>query len=244
MGIFKTIWAVATVNSEFNRYNKNIPAFDALRAAGDDEGERALILEKSQDFAQAISSKLGISYEFYGLENIPEDGAFLLVANHQSFADVLAIYYVMDKYPIGFIAKSEFRSWKSLAKCIAYTRSIFIERGNGRQAVQILKDAADLFKRGYRLAIFPEGHRSKGHDMKEFKPGSLKFAQKGKVPILPVSIDGGYKVFEIDNNFHTPTRMKLKFHPLVHIEEMSRSEQTEAFKQVEQTIRDGLEDLV
>ena len=52
----------------------------------------------------------------------------LIVANHQSYADILAMIYVIRKFQIGFIAKSEFTVFKPLAKAINYTRSLFLKR--------------------------------------------------------------------------------------------------------------------
>ena len=54
----------------------------------------------------------------------------------------------------------------------------------------------DLLNRGKSLIIFPEGTRSKGGPVAEFKSGSLRIAVKAKVPVVPVVIDGSYKVME------------------------------------------------
>ena len=75
--------------------------------------------------------------------------------------------------------------------------------------------------------------------MGEFKPGAFKFAEKAKVPILPVTLDGGYRLLE-EKGTYQPTTVRITVHPLVHIENMSKAEQKEVAAQVEETIRSAL----
>jgi len=92
---------------------------------------------------------------------------------------------------------------------------------------------------GFNLLIFPEGTRSKGPEMGEFKAGAFKFAEKAKVPILPVTIDGSYRFFEEKGTWQ-PAHVKLTAHPLVHIEQMDKEAQKEAAKQIEATVKSAL----
>ena len=79
----------------------------------------------------------------------------------------------------------------------------------------------------------------KSHEMAEFKGGAFKFAEKGKVPILPVTLDGGYKLLE-EKGTYQPAHVKITVHPLVHIEEMDKHQQKEAAAEIEATIRSAL----
>ena len=115
-------------------------------------------------------------------------------------------------------------STKVLRDAIILTRSIFLDRGNPRAAVKAVGEVKDLLDKGFNMAIFPEGTRSQGHEMGEFKPGAFKFAEKGKVPVLPMTLDGSYKLFE-EKGSYQPCHIKITIHPLVHLEEMSKEEQ-------------------
>ena len=75
--------------------------------------------------------------------------------------------------------------------------------------------------------------------MAEFKGGAFKFAEKAKVPILPVTLDGGYKLLE-EKGTYQPAHVKITVHPLVHIEEMDKHQQKEAAAEIEATIRSAL----
>lgn len=243
MNPFKTIPAGITILKEMNRFNNMAPKFEILRKEEKFEEERALILSGTTYFADVVSKKIGITYDIQGEENIPDHGPLLIVANHQSYADILAMIYVMRKFQIGFIAKSEFTGFKPLAKAIEYTRSLFIKRGDARAAIQTLNEAADLMKKGFSLVIFPEGTRSQSSEMSEFKAGSFKFAQKAKVPILPVTLEGGYHFWE-EKGTVQPCTIHVKIHPLVHFEEMDRKTQNAAHVEIEKTIREGLSDIL
>ncbi|MBQ9519124.1 MAG: 1-acyl-sn-glycerol-3-phosphate acyltransferase, partial [Firmicutes bacterium] len=61
-------------------------------------------------------------------------------------------------------------------------------------------NAYEQLKNGYSMIIFPEGTRSKGGPVKEFKAGSFKPAIKAKVPIVPITLDGTYKVIDGDKD--------------------------------------------
>lgn len=242
MNIFKSGPVLLKIFGTARKYNSNIPEFKRLREAGDIEGEQALIFGASGKWAEDATRILKLNYEIVGEENIPEKGPIMVYANHQGLADILAIYYLFrNHFQIGFVAKNEWRKLKPLADAIEYTRSIFLIRENPKEALKAIGECKDLLAQGFSMAIFPEGTRSQSHEMGEFKPGSFKFAEKGNVPILPISLDGSYKLFEETGNYKPDQTIKIKVHPLVHYEEMDRKQKKEAAFQIEQIIKGGLE---
>ena len=225
-----------------NKYNKNVPEFDRMREAGDAEAERALILQASGVWSEEVSKLIKVNYDIVGEENIPESGPIMVYANHQGLADILAIYYLFrNHFQIGFVSKNEWRKLGPLAKAIEYTRSIFLVRDNSREALKAICEAGELLQHGFSLAIFPEGTRSQRHEMGEFQTASFKFAEKAGVPILPITLDGSYKIFEENGNYRPNQTIKIKVHPLVHIENMERKEKKHAYVEIEECIREGLE---
>ena len=142
-------------------------------------------------------------------------------------------------YVMGYVSKEEWRKYPILADVVEYSRSIYLIRNNPKEAVKALGEAKKMLDMGFNLCIFPEGTRSKGHEMGEFKAGAFKFAEKAKVPILPVTIDGSYHFFEEDGSWK-PAHIKITAHPLVHIEQMDKHQQKEAQAAIEATIRGAL----
>lgn len=233
--------ALLKVLGTSKKFIKHKDEFEKLRAAGDTEAERDLILKYSGEWAEETSKKLGVKYEILGEENIPEKGPVMVYANHQGLADILALLYLFrNHFQIGFVSKDEWRKIKPLAEGIEYTRSVFLIRDNPREAVKVIGEAADLLSKGFSLAIFPEGTRSQKHEMAEFKPGSFKFAEKANVPILPITLDGSYKIFEETGNFKPGQTISITVHKLVNLEGLSKSELREVEKQIPETIKSGL----
>ena len=242
MNIFKSGPALMKVFGTAKKFNKNIPKLQEFRAAGDIAAEQDLIWKASGDWAVETSKKLGVNYEISGEENIPESGPIMVYANHQGLADILAIYYLFrNHFQIGFVSKDEWRKLKPLADAIEYTRSVFLVREDPREAIRVIGEVSELTANGFSLAIFPEGTRSKCHDMADFKPGSFKFAERAKVPILPITLDGSYKMFEETGNFKPNQTIKITVHKLVNLEGLSKSELREVSSQIESTIRSGLD---
>ena len=234
--------ALKKVYSEFNRVVKPaLPELTRLCETGDADAERALIQKTAGDWAVGVSRALKINYEIEGEENIPEAGPVMVYANHQSLLDIVAMFYLFGRhFQVGFIAKEEWRKVDALRTGIEASRSVFLVRNNPREALKAVAEAGELLNNGYSLIIFPEGTRSRGHEMGEFKTASFKFAEKGKVPILPISIDGTYRIFEEHNNVKYGQTVKLVIHPLVHTETMAKDERKSAFVDIETTIREGL----
>lgn len=221
-------------------YTSHKDEFERFRAAGDVEGEKEAIRVGQKKFAEAVSEGMGISIDVEGEENIP-DKPFMLYSNHQSFADIPAICYAMRNHcMMGFVSKAEWKKYKILRDAINYTRSIFLDRGNPREAVKAVGEVKKLLDMGFNMAIFPEGTRSQCHEMGEFKGGAFKFAEKAKVPVLPVTLDGGYHLFE-EKGTYQPCHMKVTIHPPVHLEDMDKHQQKEAAAEIEKTIKSALD---
>ena len=239
INIFTSLPKFLDVLFELRRFNQNEPEIMAARASGDREEERRIIVAGTNKFADILADKLKIKIEVFGEENIPDNGPVYIVSNHQSYADILMLFYAVRKFQIGFIAKSDFRKYKTFTKCIELTRSLYLDRGEPRKAIKTMNEAAELMREGFSLVLFPEGTRSRSSAMNEFKAGGFKAAQKAGVPILPVTVEGGYRLFEEHNSYH-PCSAKVLFHPVVPYGGLTRQEQLQANAAIEKTIRNGL----
>ncbi len=123
-----------------------------------------------------------------GLDNIPKDDPFILVSNHQSNYEILAIKPLIKNQPLVFIAKESIFRWPVLGRLVELLGNIPIKRESDRSAAQSIVKGIKKYKEGHPVVIFPEGTRSKGEKMGAFKAGAFKLATKPKAPILPVAI--------------------------------------------------------
>lgn len=130
-----------------------------------------------------------------GLENIPAEGGFILCSNHVHWRDPLFLAVRLSKRRYTFLAKAElFRT--AIGRLILGDRGlggIPINRGHSdlnavRQALKVVAD-------GHGLGIFPQGTRSRDNSPTPLLNGVSMIAVRAKAPIIPVYIDGPYRLF-------------------------------------------------
>ena len=155
----------------------------------------------------------GAEVHITGKENMP-DGPALYVANHQSYFDIMIVLSYMTPLK-GFIAKKEVRKVPLLNGWLKVVGCIYIDRANLRSSLDTINDAEEALRNGHSLVVFPEGTRSHGKPMREFKGGSLRCAIRAGVPIVPFVIDGAYKLFE-EHKRITPASVNVKILPPVY----------------------------
>ena len=154
----------------------------------------------------------------------------------------LSYFKAFQKFQFAFVAKKELGEIPLYGKWIARIRSVFIERDDPRASLEAINRGIEYIKEGFSLAIFPEGTRSKGPDPGEFQKGALKLATKPGVPIIPVSLNGSYKMFEEPGHL-TSANIEMIVHKPIPTEGLSRKEEKALPDIVEKIIVDGVRKL-
>ena len=125
---------------------------------------------------------------------------------------------------------------------ILEVRSVLIERDNPRESVKAISKGINYINDGFSLMIFPEGTRSQGPEMGEFKKGAMKLATKPKVPVIPVSINDSWKCFE-EHGKMTGADISIMIHPAIETKDISKEEEKHLSDKVEEIIRNGVLEL-
>jgi 1-acyl-sn-glycerol-3-phosphate acyltransferase len=115
----------------------------------------------------------------------PRPGATLLVANHVSWLDILAINAVA---PARFVSKADVRAWPLLGWLVACGGTLFIERERKRDALRVVHQVAQALEAGDRVAVFPEGTTSDGHGLLPFHANLLQAAIATETPVQPIAL--------------------------------------------------------
>ena len=137
-----------------------------------------------------LATLLRIMYRIrtLGMENVPETGGAVLVANHVSWVDGLLLPYILRR-PIRMIAWAEFlkHPWVNW-----FTRAMgVIPIGSTRKSVvQSIRAAREALRRGDLIGIFPEGSITRTGQLQEFQPGFLSILKDADAPVIPVYLDG------------------------------------------------------
>ena len=80
-----------------------------------------------------------------------------------------------------------------------------------------MQEAKERLKQGLSLVVFPEGARSWTGKMRPFKRGAFKLAIDFNLPIVPVTIDGSFKVMPRTTYLIKPGHIHLTIHKPIDI---------------------------
>lgn len=180
-----------------------------------------IIIEFIRYFGTFVS-KILWRIEFHGTENIPQDlkKGLLVVSNHQSYFDPFWICFPIHR-KFRFMAWDAATEWFFVGRMIRFLGAFPVSL-KGKKAKKALIESLRSLKDGATLIIFPEGSREfSDGKLLPFKPGAVRIAMDSGVPILPVSISGANKVWAQDIKFPRPRKVKLFYHPIVEIPQLS-----------------------
>ena len=149
-----------------------------------------------------------------GRENIPKEGGLCFVCNHGSIFDIALLLAYTGRLT-GFIAKKELMYIPLLNLWIPVLGGLYIDRNNLRKGLKTINKGISRIKAGGAMAVFPEGHRSRGQGLLPFRPGALKLATQAQAPIVPVAISGSYDVFEKTGRV-CPGTVRISFCKAIH----------------------------
>jgi len=210
-----------------------------FRESGNFVKEREQILNSTTTWGRGIVKKYKINLIVTGLENIPE-GPALFVSNHQGYADIPIFGAAISMKQIGFVAKTSLGKIPVFGEWIRDIRSIFIERDDPRSSLKTIEGGIGLLNQGFSLVIFPEGTRSRGPEMGEFKKGSLRLATKPGIPVVPVTLNGTYHVFEEKGYVKPGATVTFHIHPVIETKDLSKLEANNLAERVEEIIKTKL----
>lgn len=172
----------------------------------------------------------GVRCKTEGLENITPDETYLVVANHQSLADIPIIG---ANLPINLrvLAKKELFAIPIFGQTMWLYDFVAIDRKNRRSAVKSLEIAGKKMKYCSYL-VFPEGTRSRDGHVGKFKSGALILTEKG-CKILPVAIIGADKILKAGDFDVRSGEVRIKIFPPTQIgENETRQELAERLQEL------------
>ncbi|MBO8138478.1 MAG: 1-acyl-sn-glycerol-3-phosphate acyltransferase [Desulfotomaculum sp.] len=189
-------------------------------------------------WARALIKATGSTVEVKGLENVPP-GNVLFICNHQGYFDILLLISCIDK-PKGFIAKKELKNIPVINVWMKKINCVFIDRSNLRQSMKAMLESVKLLKKGKSMVLFPEGTRSQSDKLGKFKPAGIKTALKSQVPIVPVTINGSYKIYEENKFFVKPANVKVVVSKPIYVNQMTKEEKENLPEKLREIIASNL----
>lgn len=123
-----------------------------------------------------------------GTEHLSRSIPHVIVANHQSFADILVLFRLRFHYK--WVSKAENFRVPLIGWNMTLNRYIRLDRGSVRGNLQMMRKCEEALQGGSSVMIFPEGTRSPDGELRPFKDGAFDLALRTHSPILPIAIDG------------------------------------------------------
>lgn len=123
-----------------------------------------------------------------GLENIDKNKTYVIVANHQSLADIVIMYKIYAQFK--WVAKESLFKLPFVGWCLSLTNHISLSRGNIGSIKKAYREAVQWLRKDMSVVFFPEGTRSETGKIGKFQSGAFKLAIQEKKPVLPIVIDG------------------------------------------------------
>ncbi|HEY0427127.1 MAG TPA: lysophospholipid acyltransferase family protein [Pyrinomonadaceae bacterium] len=160
-------------------------------------------------------SKILWRIEFHGTENIPQGAArgLLIAPNHQTYVDPFWIT-VPVKRKFRYLAWDEAFNWFAIGKIIRYLGAFPVRTIGRGGKLNAMKKALKYLREGATLIIFPEGEREfTDGKFLPFKPGAVRIAMEAGVPVMPVTIRGGNKVWAQGMKYPRLGKVEIIFHP-------------------------------
>ena len=155
-----------------------------------------------RDYVKAWSvglrAHVDIDVRGFGLEAIDWSRTYVIMANHASYLDVLALYSALPRI-VGFVAKKELYRIPFFNGVMRAVGCVPVDRSKHSQAVDALREAADAVHAGTTIAVFPEGTRSRGDRIQPLKKGPFHLVQMAQVEVLPIGIRGAAALMPREN---------------------------------------------
>ncbi len=135
---------------------------------------------------------LGVRHELRGTFR---PGAKLIVANHVSWLDIMAIHAACPQ--ARFVSKADVRHWPLVNRLVDAAGTLYLEREKRRDALRVVHHMAEALAAGQTVAVFPEGTTGDGRALLPFHANLLQAAIATATPLQPVVIryaDAGHAV--------------------------------------------------
>jgi 1-acyl-sn-glycerol-3-phosphate acyltransferase len=128
-----------------------------------------------------------------GRHNIKEGQSYIIIANHQSHFDILALVCGLG-VQYRWVIKQEIRKIPLFGYALHASRNIFIDRSDHQSAIRSINEGMDRLPDGAGVLFFAEGTRSPDGQIHQFKKGGFTIALERQLPILPVTVNGSRKL--------------------------------------------------
>lgn len=181
-----------------------------------------------------------------GYENLDPNTSYMFVANHQGAYDIFLIYGYLG-HNFKWMMKKGLRTIPIVGKACDSAGHIFVDDSGAKGILKTIRQAKKVLCNGMSMVVFPEGSRTLDGKIHRFKKGAFQLAKDVNLPVVPLTIEGPYKVLKRGTFWIYPHKLTLKIHKPIPLnlendsaEEVERLK-NEAFKVISSSLTQSVE---
>ncbi len=161
-------------------------------------------------WARTVFSLIGKKLHVEGVENIKKDEKYILIANHSSLFDIVAI---ISFFPgLSWFGHERLTRIPVFRKVLELTDYIPLKKTSFKNTKEMINQLIEKSK-GHTIAIFPEGTRTLNGKINDFYRGFVILLRNAELDVLPVTLTGFYGL-KPKNRFYIGFNSKL--HAIIH----------------------------
>ena len=163
----------------------------------------------AHNWAGLLLRAAGVTVTVEGTEHLSPTAAQIIIANHQSWFDILAVFYVLP-VEVRFVAKKELFAIPFFGNVLKALGHVRLDRTNLKQAITAY-EIASRYIREQRLSVlvFAEGTRSRTGLLQPFKSGPFVLAIESGAPVVPVYVAGTFGILPKGSIRVRPSRVHV-----------------------------------
>jgi putative phosphoserine phosphatase/1-acylglycerol-3-phosphate O-acyltransferase len=191
-------------------------------------------------FPQLLLAINGVDLNVVGAENLKKKRPAVFIFNHRNNFDPVIVGALVKDNWTG-VGKKELLNDPVMGTLGKLVDTVFIDREDPKAAVESLKQAEELAKKGLSVVIAPEGTRLDTRSVGPFKKGPFRLAMSAGVPIVPIVIRNAEVVSARDSSTLHPGTVDVVVYPPISLDDWTLDGLIDRIAEVRQLYVDTLE---
>jgi putative phosphoserine phosphatase/1-acylglycerol-3-phosphate O-acyltransferase len=191
-------------------------------------------------FPQLLLAINGVDLNVVGAENLKKKRPAVFIFNHRNNFDPVIVGALVKDNWTG-VGKKELQNDPVMGTLGKLVDTVFIDREDPKAAVESLKQAEELARKGLSVVIAPEGTRLDTRSVGPFKKGPFRLAMSAGVPIVPIVIRNAEVVSARDSSTLHPGTVDVVVYPPISLDDWTLDDLVDRIAEVRQLYVDTLE---
>lgn len=192
-------------------------------------------------FPQLLLAVNGVELNVLGGENLKKQRPAVFIFNHRNNFDPVVVGALVKDNWTG-VGKKELQNDPIVGTIGKLVDTVFIDRDDPQSAVESLRNAEELARKGLSVVIAPEGTRLDTRSVGQFKKGPFRLAMSAGVPIVPIVIRNAEMISARDSSTLHPGIVDVVVYPPISLQDWKLDDLSERIAEVRQLYVDTLKD--